>query len=90
MDVQIRELSLEETRQVYTEAAIRHFPADELKPFHKIELMWRQGAYMGLGIYAKTVSMENKPDGDPAVHFIAGLKRCLTEAYTDLPDMLYS
>ncbi len=77
MDVQIRELSLEEARQIYTEAAVRHFPADELKPFHKIEMMWHQGAYMGLGIYAKTVALDSKTDRGSGSEFQSGLAKGL-------------
>lgn len=48
---QIRILSKEETEHVYTKAAVRHFPANELKPLKAIWRMMDAGCYETLGMY---------------------------------------
>lgn len=48
---QIRYLSLEEMKEIYEDSSVRHFPANERKPFKAIVRMHEAGCYEGLGLF---------------------------------------
>lgn len=47
----IKELTLEEIREIYKEHLCRDFPADELKPLDRMEISLREGTYRCIGAY---------------------------------------
>ncbi|MCQ2508351.1 MAG: GNAT family N-acetyltransferase [Dorea sp.] len=47
----IKELRLEEAAVIYDTYLVCHFPAEEVKPFFKIEEMWKVGGYEVLGLF---------------------------------------
>lgn len=48
----IRKQTLDEMKEVYRVMLSRHFPADEIKPFRYIEAAYREGRYIGYGLYS--------------------------------------
>ncbi|MCM1326128.1 MAG: hypothetical protein NC094_02315 [Bacteroidales bacterium] len=51
MNYVIRNLTVEETAEIYKGWIPKHFPKDEIKPLKHICRMWEQGAYCALGMY---------------------------------------
>lgn len=51
MNYNIRNLTKEETAEIYEKWIHAHFPEDEIKPLRHICRMWKQGAYCALGMY---------------------------------------
>lgn len=56
-----KELTLEETREIYESYGKQDFPADERKPFSMIEQMWDRGCYRSYGFY-ETIEQEGQPE----------------------------
>lgn len=51
MNYIIRNLTEEETAEIYERWIHIHFPKNEIKPLKHIQRMWEQGAYCALGMY---------------------------------------
>lgn len=51
METIIKQLSYEETAEIYNEWLGKHFPADEIKPLKNIARMWNAGNYSALALY---------------------------------------
>lgn len=49
--ITIRRQTLDEMRVIYQKLLSRHFPADEIKPFRYIEAAYKEGRYIGYGLY---------------------------------------
>lgn len=50
----IRRQSLDEMKEIYQGMLFRHFPEDEIKPFRYIESAYKDGKYVGYGLYDKS------------------------------------
>lgn len=49
--MQIKEMTLEEVREVYYVSMVREFPAEELKPLSAMEQLQQRGMYLCYGLY---------------------------------------
>ncbi|MBP3475468.1 MAG: N-acetyltransferase [Lachnospiraceae bacterium] len=49
--LQVRKLTLIQTKQIYDTYMRADFPPEELKPFYMIEDMWKRGHYFAYGFY---------------------------------------
>ncbi|MCQ2530066.1 MAG: GNAT family N-acetyltransferase [Lachnospiraceae bacterium] len=47
----IKELTLDETREIYKKYMMKDFPPGERRPLISIEKMWEDGCYFGYGYY---------------------------------------
>lgn len=76
----IRELTLEEIRDIYEEHLCRDFPADELKPLDRMEVSLREGNYKCIGAFEEGAFRAY------AFFVIIGSK-CLLDYFGVVPDM---
>ena len=78
--MEIRELTLEEIRDIYKEHLCRDFPADELKPLDRMEVSLREGTYKCVGAFEAGAFRAY------AFFVIIG-SRCLLDYFGVVPEM---
>ncbi len=76
----IKELTLEEIRDIYARHLCRDFPADELKPLDRMEVSLREGTYKCLGAFEAGAFRAY------AFFVIIG-SRCLLDYFGVVPEM---
>lgn len=76
----IRELTLEEIRDIYARHLCRDFPSDELKPLDRMEVSLREGNYKCIGAFEEGAFRAY------AFFVIIG-SRCLLDYFGVVPDM---
>lgn len=64
MKLEIRKQNLKEMKEIYQGMMKRHFPPDERKPFWYIEENFKEGSYVGYGLYGDGYDPAILTEGD--------------------------
>lgn len=60
MNMQVKELTVGEAKEIYETYARVDFPPEEIKPFAMIKKMWKSGLYRAYGFYGRAAEKRNQ------------------------------